>query len=280
MNISNATRQVAELASLQAQWYSHAIEISTPALYSRLQKVTASSSSSSSNLMLKLKKCLSFRLHCAILHPDDLANLLLEVELPYNYPSDSVCSVRAIHADDDGLEYSGCTTLIEQYIDPSFVGVECVEMILEWLNDNKTTCLHSVAEGESKSNEGKAQCYILRYNHLLSGPEHKKEKNMMDCAKKSKLQGGLLWGTPGIVVVVPGSTEIDAKEYASDCRAIGKRADGVEQVWLQCESLVAAGLGGLAQQKRGGRLLDMTTSVLREACGNDEDLLRRVLGVC
>mmetsp|Transcript_16829 Transcript_16829/g.19388 ORF Transcript_16829/g.19388 Transcript_16829/m.19388 type:complete len:102 (+) Transcript_16829:1-306(+) len=101
----------------------------------------------------------------------------------------------------------------------------------------------------------------------------------MDTAKKSKLQGGLLWGTPGIVVIVPPSTYEDAKEYASDCRTIGKRPGGVEEIRLPTEGITDAGLGGLAQQKRGGRLKELDTAELRKACGNDEDLLRSILGL-
>ena len=56
---------------------------------------------------------------------------------------------------------------------------------------------------------------------------------MVDTAKKHKLQGGLLWGTPGIVVVVPPSSEDDAKDYGVQCRELGKRPDGVESFTCQ-----------------------------------------------
>jgi hypothetical protein len=94
---------------------------------------------------------------------------------------------------------------------------------------------------------------------------------MIAAAKKSKLQGGLLWGTPGIVVVVPPSTEEDAKEYASECRTIGK-------LWLRQSGLDEAGIGGLAQQKRGGKLQELDTVGLRCGCGGDESLLKQKLG--
>ena len=60
---------------------------------------------------------------------------------------------------------------------------------------------------------------------------------------------------------------------------IGKRPDGVESFYLQKDALEEVGLGGLAQQKRGGKLKDMDTATLRAACGGDEELLRNVLGV-
>ena len=102
---------------------------------------------------------------------------------------------------------------------------------------------------------------------------------MCDTAKKSKLQGGIYWGTPGVVILVPPSTIEDAKEYAADCRDIGKRSDVVESMYLPKNGIEEAGLGGLAQQKRGGRLKDMDSSILRLACGGVEDLVRSVLGV-
>ena len=43
--------------------------------------------------------------------------------------------------------------------------------------------------------------------------------------------------------------------------------------------LEEAGLGGLAQQKRGGKIKDMDTATLRTACGGDESLLKQVLDV-
>ena len=113
-------------------------------------------------------------------------------------------------------------------------GEKCIELMLDWLSENKDTLLSSGNNGYDASEDtaGKVECYVLRYNHLLSGPEHKKEKAMVDAAKRAGLQGGLLWGTPGIVVAVPPSTEEDAREYASDSRDIGKRSDGVERVHL------------------------------------------------
>eukprot|EP00978_Attheya_sp_CCMP212_P032033 scaffold123288_cov50-Attheya_sp.AAC.2 len=159
--------------------------------------------------------------------------------------------------------------------------------VLDWLAENKDSCLNEnecIDNGDilpplGNGNDDMVTCYIIRYNHLLSGPEHKKEKSMIDAAKKSKLQGGLRWGTPGVVIVVPPSTEEDAKEYGSECRTIGKRPSGVEEVQLPQTGIEEAGLGGLAQQKRGGKLQDLDTAGLRISCGGDDNLLRTVLGV-
>eukprot|EP00571_Detonula_confervacea_P005077 CAMPEP_0172326092 /NCGR_PEP_ID=MMETSP1058-20130122/55591_1 /TAXON_ID=83371 /ORGANISM="Detonula confervacea, Strain CCMP 353" /LENGTH=276 /DNA_ID=CAMNT_0013042797 /DNA_START=75 /DNA_END=905 /DNA_ORIENTATION=+ len=275
MDLSDARRQVTEINAFQAQSkYAHAIEITTPALFNRLEK-SVGGSTSSSNQHLPVKKCLSLKIKCRELDDlDELSGLILEIEFPLDYPSGSTCQIHAIN---NGANAAGVGTKITTYLE-SFVGCECLELVLDWLSDNNSTCLQCNNDASSDT-PGMVECYILRYNHLLAGPEHKKEKAMVDTAKKSKLQGGLLWGTPGIVVVVPPSTEEDAKEYAVDSREIGKRPDGVESMHLPESGMEEAGLGGLAQQKRGGRLKDLDTATLRIACGGDEDLLRSVLGI-
>ncbi len=289
MEVSNAVRQVDEILNLQDQWYSDAIDIKTPALFSRLQKISRGYGSGG---ILQVKKCLSFDLKCVTLYPDELPDLILSFEFPLDYPSESSCRVKAICGSasasaTERSEYKSCTDAIEKYLE-AFSGFECVELVMDWLAENKDSCLDgnntlssssSTAQNHDSEQGGMVECYVLRYNHLLSGPEHKKEKSMLDAAKKARLQGGLLWGTPGVVVVVPPSTEDDAKEYGSECRTIGKRPDGVDAILLPIASIEDAGLGGLAQQKRGGKLQELDTAKLRNACGGNEDLLRSVLGL-
>lgn len=309
MDVSNAVRQVEEILTLQDQFrqddHEHAMTIKTPALFQRLQRISPSMAGSAP---LDVKKCLSFDISCGVLFSNDnnnygdsgndngsnsdLSDLIVSCEFPLTYPSESICRIRAISARDLKVEYEGCTSAIATYLQ-SFVGCECMEMALDWIRLNQGTCLQmtnmtdkndGVGSGSGSSlsvpaKEGFVPCFILRYNHLLSGPEHKKEKSMMDTAKKSKLQGGLVWGTPGIVVLVPPTSEEDAREYASDCRSIGKRPDGVEEIYLPKDAIEKAGLGGLAQQKRGNKLQELDTAGMRLACGGDEDLLRHVLGV-
>ena len=284
MEASDALRQVNELLTLQDQWwYSSSVKINTPALFSRLQRLPSTATG-----LLEVKKQLSFSIDVGVFHPDHLQDLVLEIEFPLSYPSQSACLVKAVHKSSPGVEWKGCTKALESYL-ASFVGFECLELLLDWLAENQETCLSSsIAEGvgggggeasSSSSNNDRVTCFVLRYNHLLSGPEHKKEKSMLDTAKKLHLEGGLLWGTPGIVICVPPTTEEDAKEYAGECRTIGKRPGGVEEIGLPAVGIEEAGLGGLAQQKRGGRLKELDTAGLRIACGNDEDLVRTVLGV-
>lgn len=280
MDVSNALRQVEEIFTFKDQWYGDAIEIKTPALLSRLQRVRPSAKN-----QLEVKKCLAFHVKCVILYPD-LHDLVLAFEFPIDYPSGKICRVRALHASEPQLEYKSCTEAIERYLN-AFCGCECVESVMDWLAKNKDSCLTELEHGndsgtpslENNRRDNKVACFVLRYNHLLKGAEHKKEKSMLAAAKKSKLQGGLLWGTPGVVVVVPPSTQEDSKDYALDCRTIGKRPDGIDEIWLPITGVEEAGLGGLAQQKRGGKLQELDTAALRTVCGEDEDLLRMVLGL-
>lgn len=106
----------------------------------------------------------------------------------------------------------------------------------------------------------------------------------MDLAKKSNLYGGILWGSPGIVLLLT-STEQDAKIYASECRDIGKRpTNGIHEIWLPQTGVIQAGLQllGVDHQptttttSRGG-LEHLDTTKLRIACGSNENLLQQVL---
>eukprot|EP00584_Thalassiosira_punctigera_P007999 CAMPEP_0172540650 /NCGR_PEP_ID=MMETSP1067-20121228/11620_1 /TAXON_ID=265564 ORGANISM="Thalassiosira punctigera, Strain Tpunct2005C2" /NCGR_SAMPLE_ID=MMETSP1067 /ASSEMBLY_ACC=CAM_ASM_000444 /LENGTH=236 /DNA_ID=CAMNT_0013326551 /DNA_START=20 /DNA_END=726 /DNA_ORIENTATION=- len=236
MDISDARRQVAEINALQVQpKYANAIEITTPALFDRLEKaIAANGGGGGDDRTLPVRKCLSLEISCRELDIDELSGWILAVDLPSDYPSRSTCRVRAVR---DGETVGDAGAKIAAYLQ-SFLGCECLELILDWLYDNKSACLSSGGSDASDDAAGGVECYVLRYNHLLLGPEHKKEKAMVDAAKKSKLQGGLLWGTPGIIVVVPPSTEEDAREYATASKDIGKRPDGVEAARMPESGLV------------------------------------------
>lgn len=272
MDFTNATRQVEELLALNEKWYNDAITIQTPTLFSRLQIAVQQQQR---NPHLDVKKCLKFELKCAVLYPDELSDLILEFTFPFDYPSSSTCHVQSKSLK-DGVEYKSCTSAIEDYIRP-FTGCECVELVLDWLAENKDTCLSntdtlSTDQNIEKPNNGLIKCFVLRYNHLLFGPEHKKEKDMVDSAKKFQLQGCLVWGTPGIVILVPPSTEEDAKDYASECRNIGKRPGGIEEIFVTKEIIESLGIGQ-------GRFQSIDISVLKSECNGNDDLLRCLLGV-
>lgn len=272
MDLNNATRQVEELLALKEKWYNDAITILTPTLFSRLETTIQQRQRQQH---LDVKKCLKFELKCSVLYPDELSDLILEFTFPFDYPSNSTCLVHS-KSRNDNSEYKSCTSAIEEYIRP-FTGCECVELIIDWLAENKDTCLsnsHSSLTNDNiqNSNNGLLKCFVLRYNHLLFGPEHKKEKEMMDTAKKFQLQGCLVWGTPGIVILVPPSTEEDAKDYASECRNIGKRPGGIDEIFVTTEFIETLGIGK-------GKFQDIDISALKSACNGNDDLLLDILGV-
>lgn len=274
MELSNGLRQVEEIEKLQDDWYCNAIAIKTPALFERLQNRVRRSRK---NCILDVKKCLSFHILCSVAYPNSLlSKLTLEIEFPLDYPSHSTCNVKVMNLDDPADSLNLYNEAIQNYM-KDFCGCECVELLLDFLVENidsldKRRNSENI-DCEEKGREGMVQCYVLRFNHLLSGAEHKKEKTMLDTAKKSKLQGALFWGTPGIVLIVSPSSEDDAKEFASQCRTIGKRPDGIQQYWLPSSGLEKAGIGGCS------KLQELDTAGLRLACGGREDILRTVLGL-
>ena len=62
MEISDAIRQVEEIQNLEDRWFAKdgGVKIQTPALLSRLQKVTGNSSGLSPDTRLEVKKQLAF----------------------------------------------------------------------------------------------------------------------------------------------------------------------------------------------------------------------------
>lgn len=275
MQVANAQRQVEEIRCWMDQCYdkgvskNEALQVLTPTLFTRLEGIRANDD----QLMIPVKKCLQFQLNFTQLYEEELNDatktIRVRFEFPLDYPSASICEVQVYYDDDDSKTtttiHTGCTQSIQTYL-KDFVGCECVELVADWILENQATCF---VEGDGTPNpntNSSGGCFILRFNHLLSGPEHKKEKAMLTAAKKSHLQGGLLWGTPGLVIVVSPSTYDDAKDYAQECRTIGKRVEGaIEEVDLPAWE--DGGLGGLAQQKRGGKLKELTTADLRQVCG-------------
>ena len=65
-----------------------------------------------------------------------------------------------------------------------------------------------------------------KFHHLLAGKEHHKEKDMVSAAKVLGLQGLILYGTPGIVVVEDEAEGFaTATAFMKECRKIGKKGD-------------------------------------------------------
>jgi hypothetical protein len=114
-----------------------------------------------------------------------------------------------------------------------------------------------------------------RYNHLLKGPEHKKERAMVQAAKKDGLQGAVLYGTPGLVLLINCDKD-DVQSYMLRCKTIGKHPDLPVVFCTPPEALQAA---GLAQRKCGGKLAEIDIPSLRLLLGGDETKVKEALGV-
>ena len=73
---------------------------------------------------------------------------------------------------------------------------------------------------------------VLQFNHLLRGNEHKKEKDMLTAGKRNGLLGGMVYGTPGYVVIISlanSEGDMEVNDYVRECRSIGKRGEVIYQ---------------------------------------------------
>lgn len=117
--------------------------------------------------------------------------------------------------------------------------------------------------------------HVLKYNHLLMGNEHKKEKAMVSLAKKT-LVGGICYGTPGLVVIL-GADEDTASAFLSDCRGIGKKGEisfqGVNCFTSTDDSECAK---ARAMEGRVG-FLELTTADVQSCMGGVEVFKQHVL---
>jgi len=296
-SLEQAERQLNEIVQLKGEYPS--LSLATPVLFERLQACVAAERAPASAAAKRLCFTVDLADACAV-----LAQLRLRVTLPHNYP-DAACELAAEHSGGGGGGGGGggsgaaaaaaaaaaapcssealaaCAAKLSSYV-ASFAGNECVGLALEYAAEQGAALLAAgggggAGAGAAAAAEG-TTCFVLRFNHLLKGAEHKKEKAMMDAAKKGRRQGAVLWGTPGVVLLTDCGGA-DAQEYGQECRALGKKPDGPAQFLFPAEGLEAAGVGGLAQQKRGGRLAELDTAGLRVAAGGDEALLKQVLGI-
>ena len=299
LTLERVRRQIDEVLELQDRY---AARILAPKLFARMQLCAERGVEPKG-----VAKRLSVRVPARPI-AEALDGLALQFEFPSAYPDSAALQLRVVPvcggdgdggeggtsiAGADGSGGAGAGTCagagaagavealaakteasVAEYLVP-FIGHECVFAALEFLSDQ--ACELAAAAAAALEPRGQI-CFALRFNHLLKGPEHKKEKSMVDTAKKQGLQGAIVWGTPGVIILT-GCTEADAAEYLSACRAIGKRGEMLMPLHLAAEALESQGLGGLAQQKRGGKLAELNTAGLRASLGGDETLLKTVLGV-
>jgi len=217
---------------------------------------------------------------------------LLNVIFPFAYPDCGLPHFNLLSQKLPAARLEYCIRELERYLQP-FSGHCCLSSAFEFMVDNVESLLSSATtdddsrepasqslldkEGEGRNenqqHEQEAVSFI-RFNHLLKGPEHKKEKAILDAAKKDGLSGAIIWGTPGVILISNVDDEEDVQEYMRTCKTIGKRPDGPIVIHVMKEALEGAGVG-----KRGSKLAEIDTAGLRTMLGGDEGLLREALGV-
>jgi hypothetical protein len=121
--------------------------------------------------------------------------------------------------------------------------------------------------GSSGDGSGTLCMHVLKYNHLLLGSEHKKERAMVSLAKKSLL-GGVCYGTPGLIFLL-GADDDTATSYLGDCRSLGKRGEVVFR------GVLATATGGSSSSSRwtpeqvaaGRGFLELSTADVQACMG-------------
>ena len=265
----NAREQVAEVEALQQSlsFDEGCISLETPNLLRRLKAFAKPHVAGEKTACIK--RCVELKIDCSRLKRacETVKKLNVRVVFPCDYPLERTCDVSVSTLTGEGQALAEQSRIVA-FLAP-FAGNRCVECFLDYM-----------LEWKDDPNQGDSvACFALRYNHLLKGNEHKKEKSMLSEAKSMKLQGCILWGTPGVVLVVPDSSEEDAKEFSKICREIGKRADGPHRCTVSAEALDANGVGGLGQRKRGGKLKEIDKGALRDICKGDDDVFKFILGI-
>jgi hypothetical protein len=114
---------------------------------------------------------------------------------------------------------------------------------------------------------------MLKYNHLLKGPEHKKKRQL--AADGKNYSGGIVYGTPGLVLILEqaGSTT-DVNEFLSISRDVGKRAHLVHQL-----PVVSAKAALVASMLQARGLKELTVADAQELVGGAECFKTHILGL-
>ena len=118
---------------------------------------------------------------------------------------------------------------------------------------------------------------ILKFNHLLLGNEHKKEKSMMAAAKKTFL-GGVCYGTPGLIILL-GANDDDVSHFLIECRAIGKKGVQVYTGESHCDFRAADAVWSDNDLKLGRGFVELSSSQVQDCMGGLDKFKRYVLNM-
>ncbi len=121
-----------------------------------------------------------------------------------------------------------------------------------------------------------------RWNHLLAGNEHQKEKDIVAAAKAFGLRGVILYGTPGVVVLEDESENTEGvTAFMKECsRKIGKRGEVTLTVQLPLGGESGGGTGAMPGGSRAG-LAPVAMEELKSLLGRlgQEGHYRTILGL-
>ena len=272
LNLSRSKLQVDELDLLiESVDYGDAVTVTTPKLLQRLRTCVDRGCEPRGIL-----KVISVDINLAFLD-FTWADALLKLSLPGGYPEFDTLTLTlsSEKLSEQCLNY--CMGELQQYLRP-FEGHPCIATAIEFLVDNVEDLLRAgndtpdVPTQPIQNDSIFTPVNFIRFNHLLKGPEHKKEKSMVDIAKKKNLNGAIIWGTPGIVCLLDCDDD-EVMDYMRECKTIGKRPDGPTVIHMEegKESRVEFGKGKLAE---------LSIDDLRLFFDGNEVLFREALGIC
>ena len=264
MPVTRIAAQLESLSSVAREFPAAEVICTTPKLLARMERAASSAAQRVSQPNKPL--CFTFREGQGTASVD--VALALQVEFPSGFPD--------LH--DDPLRITICDSVavagrekLQGELD-SFVsacaGYDCLVDAVRFVQENAAAASDTSAAPLADRSQRVA---VLSFNHLLKGGEHKKEKEMVSAAKSHGLSGFIVYGTPGLVILV-GFEEGDDSSYLVTSRGIGKRGDVVYEGKLEL------GEAATSQASRKG-LGEIDLSGVRELLGGDEELYREVIGV-
>lgn len=199
-----------------------------------------------------------------------ISDMGISIVWPKDYPDEvlEVTIADARVADDKAREIANQVDVFAS----AFIGAEsgcAMEIIshcMEMIEDHFATAPKIAAPS--------CPCiHVIKYNHLLFGNEHKKEKDMVTAAKSLNVAGGIYYGTPGLVLLVSDENESDVSSYMSECKSIGKKGDLVYSTTLvpSCTKYNAI--------TTGKGLCELSLEDLQAAIGGVQVFRSEVLGI-
>lgn len=193
--------------------------------------------------------------------------LNIHIKWPRDYPDSSPVEVEVIDTSGDGNFFN----LVNRNI--STFASACVGSTKGYALDvirYAADLLDEMQSGSAVSDEiTTISLHVLKYNHLLKGPEHKKEREMVSSGKG--FHGAIYYGTPGLVVLCGGESECN--EYLQTCRSIGKRGDLVYSKETPSED------EGVQILLAANGLCELPVEGIQDLVGGIDTFKREILGI-